>query len=112
MFDDPMAFRCRQMWAEVLRMNLIEVCDSMIRDRRRAAKAQKATPECPAPARTDPRVIWIGSEGFGMVCRLAGVDPEAVAWRARRDLATPEGTEAMRRRLSCFDREHSPRGAA
>lgn len=107
---DPSAYRCRQMWSEVLRVNLIEVCVMLAADRRRAVKWDASAPEMRRGRRPDVRINWIGTEGFSLVCRLAGLEPEAVACRARRDLATPEGTEAMRRRLSCFDREHPPRG--
>ncbi len=88
--DSLHAGRSRGMWQSVLFVGLCDVCDEARANFAAIAKGRRQ--ERPLP--------WLGTADFHQVCALAGFDGTAVADRARRALATPEGAMAMRARLA------------
>lgn len=90
--NDPAdAHRCRQMWAEVLRVCLIGVCEEVVDGGKKKAWQRRKSAGQPH---------WIGSQGFFDVCNLVGLDGVAVKERLSPKLATVEGALEVWRALS------------
>lgn len=99
--DPDDGLRCRDMWAEALRICLIDICEQVCEDF--AAQAfWDGTPEPLRHGRPRPlvRMHWIGTPDFMMVCALAGLDGDAVAGRVKRQMQTAQGAADLGRALS------------
>lgn len=92
--------RCLQMWAECLRICLVEAADQTCKD----YEAQAAWDAKPEKLRKGPRPIvrssWIGTSDFMQVCALAGLDGQAVLDRIAPKLATHLGAAELGLALS------------
>jgi hypothetical protein len=92
--------RCLQMWAECLRICLVEAADQTCKD----YEAQAAWDAKPEKLRKGPRPIvrssWIRTSDFMQVCALAGLDGQAVLDRVAPKLATHLGAAELGMALS------------
>jgi hypothetical protein len=95
-YNDPShAYRCRNLWGEVLRLSLIDVCTAIAKDYARAEQWDRAPPTFRIGPRPEPRPSWVGSSEFHMVAALAGFDGAAIADRVSRKLTSPAGTAEL-----------------
>jgi hypothetical protein len=101
--DPSHGYRCQQMWAEVLRLSLVDVCEDMAKDYARA-EGWSGDPK----RRPQPRPSWVGSGEFYMVAALAGFDGAAVADRVLRKLASPQGTADLLKAMTAAFRPKTP----
>ena len=81
--DPGEARACRRLWCDVLRAGIAEAVGAWAEDVGRAVAAGGSF-EAAAEAGFKRQMGWVGTSEFGMVCRLAGFEPEAVAARLRR----------------------------
>lgn len=81
--DPGEARACRRLWCDVLRAGIADAVGAWAEDVCRAVAAG-ASFEAASEAGFQRQMGWVGTSEFGMVCRLAGFEPEAVASRLRR----------------------------
>jgi hypothetical protein len=94
--NDPAdGVRCQRMWAECLRVSLLDVCEAFCKDWDRRAHWDSTPAAVRQGTRPDVRPTWIGSADFHEVCAMAGLDGEAVASRVRAKFTSREGAAAM-----------------
>lgn len=99
--NDPAdGVRCQRMWAECLRVSLLDVCEAFCKDWDRRAHWDATPAAVRQGTRPDVRPTWIGSADFHEVCAMAGLDGEAVASRVRAKFTSREGAAAMGLMLS------------
>lgn len=99
--NDPAdGVRCQRMWAECLRVSLLDVCETYCKDCDLQAAWDKTPEVFRKTQRPEVRVSWVGSADFHQVCALAGLDGEAVASRVKAKLVSRAGAVAMGLALS------------
>lgn len=92
--------RCQRMWAECLRLSLLDVCETYCKDCDRRDAWDRASGVFRRGPRPDVRPSWIGSSDFHLVCAMAGLDGEPVAERVKAKLISREGAAEMGLALS------------
>ncbi len=79
--------RCLQMWAECLRICLVDACDEACKTFEAQAKWDATPEKMRKGPRPLPRNAWVGTSDFMQVCALAGLDGQAVLDRVAPQLS-------------------------
>jgi hypothetical protein len=105
--DPAHGYRCQRMWAECLRMSLLDVCETYCKDCDRRDAWDRASDVFRQGPRPEVRPSWVGSADFHLVCALAGLDGDAVAQRVKAKLVSRDGAAAMGLALSAAVRSNA-----
>ncbi len=76
--DSGDGHRCLQMWAECLRICLVDACGEACKTFEAQAKWDEMPEKMRKGPRPLPRNAWVGTSDFMQVCALAGLDGQAV----------------------------------